>query len=781
MISKLKTHHRRFLLPAALHHRRRLLPFCTTSAPAAHPPLPDELRFRNPQSANDHICNLCNRRLHREALHAFQSLQLRRPTFRLYPSTYAHLVLACSGLGDLAHGRWVHRHLVDSGVPLDVILCNHMLNMYGKCGALEYARELFEGMPARNLVSWTSMISGYSQNKREREAMGLYIEMLDSGVFPDEFTLGSVVRACSALVDDELGQQLHCHVIKSEKGADRIVQNALVSMYSKLGRIAEASVVFTKIRNKDLISWGSMIAGHAQQGLELEALDLFKEMLSIGAHHPNEFLFGSVFSACGALRQLGCGEELHGLCLKFGWAGDSCAGCSLTDMYAKCGKLDSARKAFYQIDSPDSIAWNSIISAFAYEGDPNEAMFFFSEMRDSGAKPDDLTVRCLLCAFKTPLSFVQGQVVHSYIVKIGFCTNLEVCNTLLAMYTKCSDISLVFDLFKEMNSKDFISWNTILTACLQHNQLEEVFRLLKPLNEYGCKLDQITLNILLSACSELAYLEMGYQIHSYALKVGLEADLMITNGLIDTYAKCGSLEDAGKLFMFVGNKYDVVLWSSLIVGYAQSGYGKEALDLFNDMKRLGIRPNHVTFVGVLSACSHVGLIDEGRHYFEKMESDYGVLPTREHYSCMVDLFARAGQLREAEAFINKMPFQPDVVVWKTLLASCRAQGNLEIGQRAAEGILRLDPFNSAAHVLLCNIYASAGRWHEFAELRKSMKTNGITKVPGKSWIKVNGHVRVFTVEDKSHPETEDMYRMLRELWWDMTEAGYKALTTWEMA
>ncbi|XXG52070.1 hypothetical protein AAC387_Pa03g0480 [Persea americana] len=338
--------------------------------------------FKTQQSSNDYISSLCKQKLFKEALHAFDFMQ-NNTHFEISLSTYAHLILACSSLKSLGNGKRVHAHLSKSGSQPDVVLHNHMINMYGKCRSLGDARQVFDAMPERNVVSWTSMISGYSQNSREREAVEMYLRMRCLGLEPDQFAFGSMIRACSGLDDLQLGRQLHCHVMKSEFGSDRIVQNALIAMYAKSDRIDDASDVFIRIETRDLISWGSMIAGFSQQGHELEALCLFKEMLSAGVYCPNEFIFGSVISACSGIFQLEYGKQAHGLSIKFGLGRDAFVGCSLSDMYAKCGCLDSTKKAFCQIDRPDTVSWNAVIAGFAYSDDANEAMFFFSQMRNS--------------------------------------------------------------------------------------------------------------------------------------------------------------------------------------------------------------------------------------------------------------------------------------------------------------------------------------------------------------------------------------------------------------
>ncbi|XP_039140362.1 putative pentatricopeptide repeat-containing protein At3g47840 [Dioscorea cayenensis subsp. rotundata] len=298
--------------------------------------------FISQQCTNDFIISLCKQGQYPEALEAAFSSDCV-----FYPSTYAKLFYASSSIRSLTAIRRLHRRLSNSLVLTDVILHNHILNAYGKCRSLDDALQLFDTMPERNLVSWTSVISGLSQNHREREAVELYLSMLQSGFLPDQFALGSVVRACSGLLDIELGRQLHCHTIKMDHGRDRIVQNALVTMYSRSDGIRDASIVFERIADKDLVSWGSMIAALAQKGHEFEALCLFKQMLDIGVDRPNEFHFGSLFSACGIISRLDQGEQLHGLCVKFGLETDNFAGCSLSDMYARCGRLDHARKAFF--------------------------------------------------------------------------------------------------------------------------------------------------------------------------------------------------------------------------------------------------------------------------------------------------------------------------------------------------------------------------------------------------------------------------------------------------
>ncbi|KAK7245163.1 hypothetical protein RIF29_39998 [Crotalaria pallida] len=722
-------------------------------------------------SSNSYISLMCKQHHYKEALGAFD-LYLKNPSIQLEPSTYTNLVLACTNARSLEYGKKIHDHILKSRYQPDVILQNHILNMYGKCGSLKDARKVFDAMQQRNVISWTLMISGYSQNGQAKDAIIMYIQMLRSGHFPDQLTFGSIIKACFIAGDIDLGKQLHAHVIKSGFGHHIIAQNALISMYTKFGQITDASDVFTMIANKDLISWGSMITGFTQVGYEVEALYLLRDMLRQGVYQPNEFIFGSVFSACSGLLEPEFGRQIHGLSAKFGLGRNVFAGCSLCDMYAKFGLLSSAKMAFYQIENPDLVSWNAIIATFANSGDADEAISIFCEMIHMGLIPDSITFLSLLCACGNPMTLNQGMQIHSHIIKIGFDKDAAVCNSLLSMYTKCSNLHDAFAVFKDTSGNaNTVSWNAILSACLQHKQPGEAFRLFKQMLFSENKPDSVTITNLLGTCAELACLEVGNQVHCFSVKSGLDLDASVGNGLIDMYAKCGSLKQARDVFDSIQNP-DVVSWSSLIVGYAQFGLGHEALTLFRMMKSLGVQPNEVTYLGVLSACSHIGLVKEGWHLYKTMKVEHGIAPTREHFSCMVDLLARAGCLYEAETFIKKTGFYPDNTTWKTLLASCKTHGNADIAKRAAENILKLDPSNSSVLVLLCNIHASAGHWEDVAKLRNQMKQMGVQKVPGQSWIEVKDKIHVFFSDDTSHPQRGMIYTMLEELWLLMLDDGY---------
>ncbi|KAI4364269.1 hypothetical protein MLD38_020385 [Melastoma candidum] len=580
-----------------------------------------------------------------------------------------------------------------------------------------------------------------------------------------------MLKTCSGLGDIKLGRQLHAHITKSVFGHHLISQNALIAMYNKLNSINEAYIVFCYTEEKDLISWGSMIAGFSQLHHEMEALECFREMLLEGVHQPNEFIFGSLFSACGSIANAEYGRQIHVTCVKFGLMSNNFSGCALCDMYSKSGLMDSAATAFQHIERPDVISWNALIGGYAHKGDGEAAISFFSRMRCMNIVPDDITVRLLLCACTGPASLPHGMQIHSYITKVGFNVDIAVCNGLLSMYAKCSGLVDVFNVFEEVSRYyDLVSWNTTLVACMQHNEPMEVFRLFKALRNSAISPDYITMTSIIGAYAVFASLEMGSQVHCYVMKTGLFLDTSVANGLMDMYVKCGSLEVAQKIFGYVENP-DVISWSCLIMAHAQFGFADEALRLFEEMKSRGLTPNEITLVSVLSACSHVGMVEKGWEVYRTMESEFGIRPTKEHCSCMIDLLARAGLLHEARDFINQMGYSPDIVAWKTLLSASRSWKNIEIGKWAAESILTIDPSHSAAHVLLSNIYASSGSWDEVARLRNLMKENKVQKTPGQSWIEIKSRIHAFLAEDSLHPERDKIYAVMDELWLQLLDHG----------
>jgi pentatricopeptide repeat protein len=323
-------------------------------------------------------------------------------------------------------------------------------------------------------------------------------------------------------------------------------------------------------------------------------------------------------------------------------------------------------------------------------------------------------------------------------------------NTMMAGYFQHGRLMDAHCLFHGMPEKDVVSWTGMIAGYTQNGHSEEALKLFLKMKQQGINPNRSTFASVLSACASIAALEQGKQIHDHILKTEYSSDVVVGNALVTMYSKCGRINVAYQVFGQM-TEQDVVSWTAIITGFAQHGSGKKALELFDRMQQVGIKPNHVTFVGVLTACSHSCLLDEGWQHFYSMTRDYGITPGVDHYACMVDLLGRMGLMTEAEDFIKNMPLQPDPVVWKALLGACAVHRNLEVGERVAKELFKLEPQNSAAYVLLSNIYATTGRWDDVTKVRFMMKNIGVQKEAGCSWIEIKNKVHAFIVGDRSHP------------------------------
>jgi pentatricopeptide repeat protein len=365
----------------------------------------------------------------------------------------------------------------------------------------------------------------------------------------------------------------------------------------------------------------------------------------------------------------------------------------------------------------------------------------------------------------------QGSQLHTHVVKVGFESDLFIKNALLDMYVKCGNLKDAQKVFDNMLDKEVISWNAMIAGYGQTGQGEKAMKLFFQMQIGGMDKDHFTYTSVLSASASLVAVEQGKLVHAHIIKTGYESNVSVGNTLVDMYAKCGSINAAHKVFENMPEK-DVVSFNAIIAGYAHHGHGNEALRFFEQMQLVGMQPNDITFICILSACSHVGLVNEGCNYFNSMCRDHNIKPRMEHYACMVDLLSRAGCLYEVEEFIHEMPFKPGAVIWRTLLGACRVHGNIELGKLAAEYALELEPQDSATYVLLSNMFAAAGMWDEAENVRKLMRARKVKKEPGQSWIEIKNKMHTFIVGDRFHPQTEEIYAKLETLTCQMKGAGY---------
>ncbi|KAJ0969526.1 hypothetical protein J5N97_022403 [Dioscorea zingiberensis] len=760
-------------------------------------------------------------------------------------------------------------HMARIGYEPGLFLDNQFINLYAKCGQIEVAREVFDNMPERNVVSWNALLSGYCSNGYYLDALKLFCYMIETGQGPNDPTLLSVLRASAGSRNAEHGRQIHSYILKMGLFSCITLSNALIGMYSKFCRTRDAELVFDSMAEKDEVSWNSIIAAKAQNGVRgMGAMDMFVEMLK-GGLPPDDYTFGSLLASVGLIGV----EEIHAQITKRGLGGNVIVGSALLDAYARCSNPQDACQVFKMMQERNTVAWNSVISACLMNGMEHEGLKLYMQMAEWGVLPDEYTMSILLrAAAASQWSVITGKQLHGLAVRMGLHMDTLIGNSLITMYAKHEEISDSWQAFKSISESDIISWNSIVHAHLQNQQFEQALALYVQMKDSGIEPDEFSFVAALVACGELAWRNTGRGVHCNLVKIGMTPDAFVGSALIDMYSKFTATSDAKRVFDEVEDK-DLITWNSMISGFAQNsyvdevlkllsamrienfepddftfastlaacantitvehgrqvhslilkseqemdaavanalitmysragrekeaekvfskltvknviswtamigayiqcGYSEEAFQLFEQMETCGVTPNEKTFIAILTACSYTGKSKVAEKYFKLMETKYGIRPGFDHCACMVDILGRAGRLQEAEDFIESMPYKPNALVWKILLSACRIHGDLERGKRSMKKIVALDPGDSAAYVLLSNLYASFGNWDSVMEVRQLMRENGVKKEPGKSWIEVHNKAHEFVAGDCSHPQTNEIYSKLRELLRQMKAEGY---------
>eukprot|EP00253_Pinus_taeda_P000868 PITA_00868 len=548
------------------------------------------------------------------------------------------------------------------------------------------------------------------------------------------------------------------------------LSSRLVSMYAMFGSMANARQLFDKMPNQNAFLWNVMIRGYATSGFCEGAIELYYQMEKAGIR-PDTFTFNFVLKACAGLLSLGEGKEIHDQIIRVGLESDLFVGNALVGMYSKCGEMGKARQVFDKMPKRDVVSWNEMIAGYAINGPYEEAIALHYKMQESGIEPDSFSYNFVFKACAEMSALVEGKAIHDHAFRSGFESVVFVGNSLVAMYAKCGELESAREVFDRIPTKDVVSWNTMIGGYAHNGSCDEALCLFNQMQSEGVKPTTVSMASVIPVFAELAALQQAKWIHGYIIKSGFDSDVFVGSALVDLYAKCGSIETARQVFDKM-LKRNVVSWSAMIDGYGMYGQGDKALEIFSQMQQRGVKPDHVTFICVLSACSHAGLVEEGWHYFDCMIRDHCITPCGEHYACMVDLLGRAGHLDEARNFIEKMPFEPGTNVWGALLGACSIHCNIELGEWVAKRVFDLDPKNAGRYVLLSNIYAAAGRWNDVVKVRALMRERGVRKIAGCSSIEVNNRIHAFLVGDKSHPESEKIYAMLEDLGELMKDAGY---------
>ncbi|KAL0321576.1 UNVERIFIED_CONTAM: Pentatricopeptide repeat-containing protein, chloroplastic [Sesamum calycinum] len=672
----------------------------------------------------------------------------------------------CGGYGGVELGMQLHGAAMKIGVLGHIYVGNALIDMYGKCGSLHDAQKVFDTMLERdcvswnsmvtacatnrkvfealdvleemstdtdlmpNFVSWSALIGGFAQNGYDEEAIEMLYKMRVAGFEPNARILASVLPACARLMKLELGKEIYGYITRHGFMSSPYIVNGLIDLYRRCGDMESAFKVFSKFSVKDEVSFNTMIAGYCDNGEILKAKELFDMMESEGKPR-------------------------------------------------------------------DLISWNSMISGYIDNLMFDEGLRMLIDLMNEGEiEPDSFTLGSALGACADIGSLRLGEAIHSFCIVRGLQLNLFVGGALVEMYCQCRDLEAAQKAFVQVPERDIAIWNTfvsgyarcnriesiqstlermkgdgfepniytwngIIAACVENGHHELALQLFSDLQASNLRPDIYTVGIVLPACSRLATVERGKQVHAHAIRSGFESDAYIVAALIDMYAKCGIMKSAELVHNRTKN-HNLVTKNAMLNAYAMHGHGEDGISFFREMLIEGFKPDNVTFLAVLSSCVHAGSVNIGLEFFS-LTGYYGVIPTIKHYTCMVDLLSRAGQLKQAHKMIERMPMYADSVIWGALLGGCVIHGDVDLGEMAAQKLIELEPDNSGNYVMLANLYASTGKWHELRKIRQQMKEDELHKNPGFSWIEDKDETHVFMACDTSHKRAKEIYEILDNL------------------
>ncbi|KAL7601419.1 hypothetical protein Lser_V15G24058 [Lactuca serriola] len=645
-----------------------------------------------------------------------------------------NVLKACGGLSFIEFGKGVHGHVVKKGFEGCVFVASSLVDMYGKCGALEDARKVFDNMPERNVVTWNSMMVAYAQNGMHEEAIRVFHDMRTEGIQPTVVTMVTFLSASANLYALEEGKQGHAIAISTGLDSGNIMGTSLINLYSKSGLIEDAEKIFNKILNKDTVAWNLMISCYLHNNQIQKTINLCHKMLSQRLKFDSVTMT-SITTSAGNTQNLKLGKSAHCQIIRTHLMSDVAVSSSLVDMYAKCNKIHDARTVFSLTGTKDLVLWNTLLAAYAEIGSSGEALNLFYKMQLEGVPP-----------------------------------NTESWNSIILAFLKNGQVKEAMDSFSEMKSSglegSLVTYTILIFGLVQNGFVDESISIFQEMQENGIKPNNISIVGVLSACKTRASLQLGRAIHGYVLRHEMGINVILATSLVDMYAKCGSIDYARKVFDMIVVK-GLPLYNAMISGYALHGCAAEVITVFRELQNDGFDPDEITFTSVLSVCRHCGLVKEGLGIFVDMIRKYGVKPSMEHFSCVASLLSKCGN-DEVFQFVECMRFEPDSHILGSLLESCRGTGTDDTGTETdidsvkylMENLMKIDPGNSGNYVAVSNAYAGKGMWNEVSELRNLMREKGIKKSPGCSWIQIGKEVHVFVANDRSHSRTDEIYSTL---------------------
>ncbi|XP_021911951.1 pentatricopeptide repeat-containing protein At4g21065-like [Carica papaya] len=610
-----------------------------------------------------------------------------------------------------------HAIAIKDGSLQNLHVGNHLLASYVMYHQFDHARKLFDEIPARDIRTWTTLITGFSRIGCSILGLQLFREMQIQGVCPNQFILSSVLKSCSGLRETRTGKEIHGWIVRNCMDVDVVLKNSILDLYVKCRAFDHASRWFELMKERDSVSWNVMLAAYLHIGEVGKSLDLFRSF-----------------------------------------------------------------------PLKDVVTWNTVIDGLIKNGFERTALGLLYQMVQNGLLFNKATFSIALVLVASLSILELGKQIHARILRLRVPIDGFIRNSLIHMYCRCGKMgnaSVVFerispDFLRPEDSKiscnelvaAAISWSSIVTGYVQNGDYAYALQTFISMVDENIEVDKYTITSIISACANSGTLEFARQIHAYVQKIGHEMDAHLRSSLIDMYAKCGCLDDSWTIFGQT-NDHNIVLWTSMISAFALHGYGKEAINLFKCMidERITV-PNEVTFVAVLTACSHGRLPEEGCKYFRLMTEVYGIKPKVEHFTCMVDMYGRCGLFNEIKEFIHKHGLSHLTAIWKSFLSSCRLHKDTEMAKWVSEKLLQLEPFDAGPYILLSNTYATEHKWEKAAKVRSLMNNRGVRKHPGQSWIQIKNQVHIFVMGDRSHPQDIGIYAYLDKLIGRLRELGY---------
>ncbi|XP_021714304.1 pentatricopeptide repeat-containing protein At4g39952, mitochondrial-like [Chenopodium quinoa] len=659
---------------------------------------------------------------------AFKMLQ-QMLSADLHPNvaTFVSVIPCCEKANLYDHGEILHGYAVKQGMHNQISVATALISMYEKLGDVHSAANVFTWMPHKNLLVWNSIISAYVHHGLSQTSLNAVHEMQVAGIEADSISIVNILSACSVLEALLLGKSAHAVSIRKGFDSNHNVLNVLLKFYSSCCQLHSSFKLFDLMASKNTISWNTMISGCTHNG-ETEKAEALFVIMQLQGVQPDVVSLISILSSLTESGNLARGMALHGFALKSCFTFDVTLANALISMYSSCGDLDAAAMVFHSMTDRCLVSWNSLITSYRHHNLHKEVIILFKNMIKDGQNPNYITLLNVLPGCSTLL---QGKSVHSYAITTGAMLQAPFVTSLICMYASFNNIVSCFLLFEAGDKLDISLWNVMLSVLFESREVEKAYSLFCELLQTEVKVDYITILSLVSACIQINSSSVANSILASAIKNGFLRETIVSNAFIDLYAKCGDILMAKKVFEVLPEK-DIVSWSVMINGHGLHGDGEGAISLLSEMEGSGIKPDSVTYLSILSACSHAGLADQSYAIFNLMLKN-GIQPTIEHCGCVVDLLGRKGLLIEAYDIVKRMPGGASVSILESLLGACMVHGNLEIGERTGELLIN-NRENVGAYVILHNIYAGAGRWQDANRMRSIISDRELSKISGFSML-----------------------------------------------